>query len=85
MISAWASDRARIRGPFVIVGALVSATGSLIVGYGKGNGVRYFGSFLAIIGPSKFHELIIALSVQVQAASRTFPPYANFFFPIDAR
>ncbi len=44
------SDKYRRRGPFIILGALVSMAGSLIVGYGTGNGVRYFGSFLAVMG-----------------------------------
>lgn len=50
MVVSVVADKARVRGPFIIFGALVSMAGSLIVGYGTGNGVRYFGSFLAVIG-----------------------------------
>lgn len=50
MISAWVSDKTKMRGPYILLGAIVSATGTIVLGYTKGTGPRYFGSFLAIIG-----------------------------------
>jgi len=50
MISAWVSDKTRMRGPYILLGAITSATGTIILGYTSGTGPRYFGSFLAIIG-----------------------------------
>lgn len=57
------ADKVKMRGPFIIFGALVSMTGSLIVGYGNGNGVRYFGSFLAVIGCQSNIPTVMSWSV----------------------
>lgn len=38
----FAADKLRMRGPFLIAGALISMTGSLIVGYGGSNGQSRF-------------------------------------------
>jgi len=62
MTSAYFSDKLRIRFPFIAAGAVVSATGSLILGYGKSNGVRYFGAFLAVIGCSSNAPAIVSWS-----------------------
>jgi len=50
MISAFVSDKTKMRGPYILAGAVISATGSIILGYTTGTGPRYFGAFLAIIG-----------------------------------
>jgi len=50
MISAYVSDKTRMRGPYILAGAVISATGSIILGYTSSTGPRYFGAFLAIIG-----------------------------------
>jgi hypothetical protein len=49
MIVAYCADRVKMRGPFIIAGAICSAVGQIILGYTTGNGVRYFGSFLALV------------------------------------
>lgn len=63
MIVSFIADRVKMRGPFIILGALTSMTGSLIVGYGKGNGVRYFGAFLAVIGCQSNIPTVMSWSV----------------------
>jgi len=50
MVVGYLADRTRMRGPYIILGALTSMTGSAILAFTKPIGVRYFGSFLAIIG-----------------------------------
>ena len=47
---AWASDRYRRRGAFVVLSSVVCIVGLMIVGYADNIGVRYFGSFLVISG-----------------------------------
>lgn len=63
MAVGFTADKVRMRGPFIILGALVSATGSLVVGYAKGNGARYFGSFLAVIGCQSNIPTVMSWSV----------------------
>lgn len=63
MAISYFADRAHVRGPFIILGACISMTGSLIIGYGHGSGVRYFGAFLAIIGCQSNIPTVMSWSV----------------------
>jgi dipeptide/tripeptide permease len=63
LIVGFVADKVRMRGPFVILGALISMTGSIIVGYSTSNGVRYFGAFLAVIGCQSNIPTVMSWSV----------------------
>jgi MFS family permease len=63
MIVGFTADKIKMRGPFIILGALISATGSLVVGYAKGNGARYFGAFLAVMGCQSNIPTVMSWSV----------------------
>lgn len=49
-LAAWASDRFRLRAPFIAGSALICLAGLLIVGYADTIAVRFFGSFLVVGG-----------------------------------
>ena len=59
----WAADRARMRGPFIISGALMALTGCVIVGWGPNPGSRYIGSFFAIAGCQSNIPSVLSWSV----------------------
>ncbi len=59
-IMAYFSDRTRQRGLFVSLNALVCIVGCLIIGYTANRNVRYFGSFLAIMGAQSNVPAVIA-------------------------
>jgi MFS family permease len=63
MIVGWTADKVRMRGPFIILGALISATGSLVVGYAGSPGARYFGAFLAVMGCQSNIPTVMSWSV----------------------
>ncbi|KAF6748836.1 major facilitator superfamily domain-containing protein [Ephemerocybe angulata] len=49
---AWLSDKTRKRALWLAVQTLMTIVGLMVTGYGKGNGVRYFGLFLTNMGAS---------------------------------
>lgn len=63
MIVGFTADKVRMRGPFIILGALISATGSLVVGYAGSPGARYFGAFLAVMGCQSNIPTVMSWSV----------------------
>jgi len=62
LVVAYFADRTRVRGPFVIAGALCSMTGSCVLAFTRPAGIRYFGAFLAIIGCQSNIPTIMAWS-----------------------
>lgn len=46
---AWYADKHHIRGPIVVINALLAIIGLPLLGYTTNNGLRYFGVFLATI------------------------------------
>lgn len=46
---AWLGDKYHIRAPFILINGIMLLIGLPLLGYAKGNGVRYFGVFLATI------------------------------------
>lgn len=44
------SDRVRMRGPIIVVQAVICIIGLVLVGYTNGTGPRYFGTFLGLAG-----------------------------------
>lgn len=59
----WAADRARMRGPFIIFGAILALIGCVIVGWGPNPGSRYVGSFFAIAGCQSNIPTVLSWSV----------------------
>ncbi|KAF5335279.1 hypothetical protein D9611_011760 [Ephemerocybe angulata] len=49
---AWISDRTNQRAIWIFLQSLITITGLMVTGYGKLNGVRYFGLFLINMGAS---------------------------------
>lgn len=45
--TAWIGDKYHTRGPLIIFNALIGLVGLPLLGFATGNGVRYFGAFLA--------------------------------------
>ncbi|KAB8200622.1 major facilitator superfamily domain-containing protein [Aspergillus parasiticus] len=50
IVEGWLGDKYRLRGPILIVNALMQLVGISLMGLAKGNGVRYFGVFLVTGG-----------------------------------
>ncbi|GAB1206000.1 hypothetical protein APSETT445_004681 [Aspergillus pseudonomiae] len=50
IFEGWLGDKYRLRGPILIVNALMQLVGISLMGLAKGNGVRYFGVFLVTGG-----------------------------------
>lgn len=50
MTFAWLGDKFRLRGPFIVIQALLTIVGLMITAYHPRNGVRYFGLFLGTAG-----------------------------------
>lgn len=50
VLFAWLSDKYRLRAPFIIINCLLALIGIPLLGFAKGNGVRYFGAFVATVG-----------------------------------
>ena len=48
--TAWWGDKYHMRGPVVVVNALIALIGLPIMGFHKNNAVRYFGIFLVTAG-----------------------------------
>lgn len=46
----WAGDKYRIRGPLVIMNAVICIVGLVVMTWPKSAGVRYFGTFLVTAG-----------------------------------
>jgi len=57
---SWLADKLRIRGPFVILHAIVAIIGLMLTEYCKNNAVRYFGVFLGIAGANANLPTILA-------------------------
>ena len=49
VIQAYFADRMRLRGPTVVINAVLGLIGLPLLGFVQNNGVRYFGVFLATI------------------------------------
>jgi MFS family permease len=49
-LTGWVGDKYHMRGPIIIYNMLLCITGLPIVGWAKGNPVRYFGIFLVTAG-----------------------------------
>ncbi|KAF2009766.1 MFS general substrate transporter [Aaosphaeria arxii CBS 175.79] len=47
---SWAADKTRLRGPWIILQAVIGIIGLMIVAYAKNNGARYFGIFVGLAG-----------------------------------
>ncbi|KAF2747975.1 MFS general substrate transporter [Sporormia fimetaria CBS 119925] len=47
---SWIADKTKTRAPWIMLQATLGIIGLMIIGYCKGNGVRYFGIFLAMAG-----------------------------------
>lgn len=47
---AWASDRTRLRGPFIIAGSLLIILGLSLTAYHHNNSIRYLGIFIGLAG-----------------------------------
>lgn len=47
---AWLADRKQVRAPFIAIQSLIVITGLMLVSYATNNHVRYFGTFLGVIG-----------------------------------
>ncbi|KAL0955861.1 hypothetical protein HGRIS_002063 [Hohenbuehelia grisea] len=52
MLFAWLSDKHRVRTPYIIVQAIITAVGLILTAYAPQNSVRYFGTFLTNAGCS---------------------------------
>jgi uncharacterized membrane protein HdeD (DUF308 family) len=50
MVTAWYSDRCRLRSPFIICHSCCALIGLVLLGFPSNVGVRYFGAFLAVSG-----------------------------------
>lgn len=48
LITAWLTDKVRVRGPFVTFFSLFAAVGYILLGTAKGVAARYVGIFFAI-------------------------------------
>lgn len=48
MLCSWAADKYKIRAPVIILQAVISIVGLMVVAYSKNNGARYFGIFLGL-------------------------------------
>lgn len=48
--SSWVGDRYRTRAPVIAVLAIITIIGLAVMGFAKGNAVRYFGVFLTTAG-----------------------------------
>ncbi|KAI9373416.1 major facilitator superfamily domain-containing protein [Aspergillus egyptiacus] len=46
LTESWLSDKYKIRGPVVILNAILQIIGVAVLGYATNNGVRYFGAFI---------------------------------------
>lgn len=49
-LTSWLGDKYRMRGPILILNAVVTLVGLPVMGFAKGNAVRYFGVFLTTAG-----------------------------------
>ena len=49
---AWLADKTKKRALWLFVQNIITMVGLMITGYGKHNGVRYFGLFLVNMGAS---------------------------------
>ena len=50
MLSAYAGDHYRIRGPILIANSVIALIGLPLMGFAHSSGVRYFGVFLVTAG-----------------------------------
>ncbi|KAH5099347.1 hypothetical protein HBI21_054000 [Parastagonospora nodorum] len=50
LLCSWAADKWKLRAPFIVLQALISIVGLMIVAYAKNNDVRYFGMFMGTAG-----------------------------------
>lgn len=48
--TAWAADKYRMRGPILVLNAIIALIGLPIMGFATNNGARYFGVFLVTAG-----------------------------------
>lgn len=47
---AWASDRTRLRGPFIVAGSVLIVIGLSMTAYHPNNSIRYLGIFIGLAG-----------------------------------
>jgi len=47
---SWCADKTKMRGPFIMLQAVIGIVGLMIVAYAKNNGARYFGIFMGLAG-----------------------------------
>ncbi|KAF9894571.1 hypothetical protein FE257_006456 [Aspergillus nanangensis] len=60
LVEGWIGDRYRLRGPIIVLNALMSIVGISLMGLAKGNGVRYFGVFLVTGGVNASAPTVLA-------------------------
>jgi len=61
LTTSWWSDRIRLRTPFIIAHSLIAIIGFTIVLHGNSNGVKLFGTFLAVSGTQPQMPFVIGL------------------------
>ncbi|KAG9121497.1 hypothetical protein FRC07_002506 [Ceratobasidium sp. 392] len=61
LATSWWSDKIRLRTPFIIAHSLIAITGFTIVLHAPGNGVKLFGTFLAVAGTQPQMPFVIGL------------------------
>lgn len=61
-VLAVASDKLKLRAPFIIASNLVCITGLMITAYGGQVGVRYFGTYLTIAGTQSNVPAVLSYS-----------------------
>ncbi|KDN42655.1 hypothetical protein RSAG8_06612, partial [Rhizoctonia solani AG-8 WAC10335] len=61
LFTSWWSDKIRIRTPFIVAHSLIAIAGFTIVLHAKGNGVKLFGTFLAVAGTQPQMPFVIGL------------------------
>lgn len=58
--SSWCGDKYKTRGPVLMVNTIICLVGLPIMGFAKGNGIRYFGVFFTTAGATANVPTIMA-------------------------